>query len=571
MSDRLAIIVPTRGRPENIERVIGAWDFTNAWDVADLILAVDGDDPAYQGYLDLFERHRHPDTGEPLFSMAVQDRWVPMVHKLNRVAVQLAEGRRYFALGFAGDDHLPRTMNWARRYLAVLRELGTGMVYGDDGYQGVKLSTEWAVTSDAVRKLGRMVPAPVEHMYCDNSMMDLYGGAGALRHLPEIRIEHMHPIAGKADTDAQYKRVNDRGQFRKDRTAYQDWLDKDSMRDVAAVRAMRAGRPVEALPGTVARQSRLSLGSGPRQVSRPTPRGNRPVSRHLPYPRHFRKVRGATPDEIGMTIADFATQVPRDQEIVELGVFQGRTALMMAWGARQGLGAHLTAIDAWDLPGNTYGPPFNEAGSETWARYNIQAQGYAAGVTLVKGFAGEVAEGWNGLPVGLLFVDDDHSHEGARRAVLSWAPHLAPGAIIAVDDYDHPDWPGVREALDELTAEGVVEPVEIFHDRLAVTRLTGAFATTLGAPSPAQPEEFPALVPIVEVNLPEPDSEVSTDQAPGLRVLVSSGELDGVAEGTEITALNTVQLRALAKVRGISLGTRKDKRDAMLQALEAGE
>lgn len=561
MTDRLAIIVPTRGRPENIERVIGAWDFTNAWDVADLILAVDGDDPAYQGYLDLFERHRHPDTGEPLFSISAQGVWVPMVHKLNRVAVALAESRTYLAVGFAGDDHLPRTINWAKRYLTVLRELGTGMVYGDDGYQGVKLSTEWAVTADAVRRLGRMVPAPVEHMYCDNSMMDLYGGAGALRHLPEIRIEHMHPIAGKADTDDQYKRVNHRDQFRKDRTAYEEWRAVRSMNDVAAIRSMRAGRQAEPFPTRPVQQSRLSPGSGPRQVSGPSTRGSRQMARHLPYPRHFRQVRGATPDEIGMTIADFATQVPPDQEIIELGVFQGRTALMMAWGASQGRGAHLTGIDAWDLPGNTYGPPFTDPGSETWARHHMRAFGYADRVTLVKGFAGEVAKTWNGPAVGLLFVDDDHSCEGARSAILGWAPHLAPGAIIAVDDYDHPDWPGVREALESLEAEGVIDPPEIFHDRLAVTRLAEKVETVdLGAPSTViEPEAAP---------VPEPDSEVPMSWA--WKVTPEEAVELGVPVGP-VADLNTVQLRALAKHRGISLGARKDKRSDMLAALEAGE
>ena len=48
-------------------------------------------------------------------------------------------------------------------------------------------------------------------------------------------------------------------------------------------------------------------------------------------------------------------------------------------------------------------------------------------------------------------------------------------------------------------------------------------------------------------------------------------KVDGTSTGQAITELNTVQLRALAKARGIRLGTRKDKRDAMLQALREGE
>ena len=214
----LAILVPSRGRPDNIRRVISAWDFTRAWDHADLIVIVDQDDPEIDRYRVILSEDL---TSCPMTLVEVPV-WMPMVHKLNQVAKTLAQKQisgpdaGYFALGFAGDDHLPQTIGWAERYLTVLRELGTGMVYGDDGYQGANLSTEWAVTADAVRALGRMVPAPVEHMYCDNSMMDLFGGAGAMRHLPEIRIEHMHPVAldargkPKGETDEQYRRSEER-------------------------------------------------------------------------------------------------------------------------------------------------------------------------------------------------------------------------------------------------------------------------------------------------------------------------------------------------------------------------
>lgn len=600
----LAIIVPTRGRPENIRKVIGAWDFTNAWDVADLILAVDGDDPEYPAYAALYDEHVHPDTNEPLFSVHVQDRWVPMVHKLNEVAALAAEG--YFAVGFAGDDHLPQTIGWAERYLTVLREMGAGMVYGDDGYQGRKLSTEWTVTSDVVRALGRMVPAPVEHMYCDNSMMDLFNGAGALRHLPEVRIEHRHPVAGKAETDAQYQRVNHRDQFRKDRLAYDRWKTRpDGLgAQVPVVRALRPGaaeftvepvRPVTPRP------------PAPRTrgvVRRSGPSRRRPDVARFPFSREFKEVRGATPDEIGMALADFALQVPADQEIVELGVFQGRTALIMAWGATRGHGAHVTGIDPWDLEGNVYDPPFTEADSRRWAEYRINELGYADRITLVQAFSHDVAEDWAGYKlagiarstvVGLLYVDGDHTKEGARRDIVSWAPHLAPGAVIAVDDYGHPDWPGVGEAVDELVAEGFLAPIEIYHDRLAVTRLASGkertTAITSEGVSPSPVGAHTSSVPLgttVDVELPDLEAEWRRVDPEGVAVLersaeeltrksqiqkiaVLDGELEGVPLGTAIEELNTVQLRALAKHRGITLGARKDKRDAMLQALRAGE
>lgn len=579
----LAIIVPTRSRPGNIERVISAWDFTNAWDHAGLVIVVDEDDPHYQAYVDLIDPAVCPIR---LFSVPV---WMPMVHKLDLAARELAE--LYWAVGFAGDDHLPQTIGWAERYLAVLRELGTGMVYGDDGYQGAKLSTEWAITSDVVRALGRMVPAPVEHMFCDNSILELFTAAGAVRHLPEIRIEHMHPYAGKADTDDQYQRVNGRDQMSRDRRTYQAWQRSEMADQVAAVRALRRGR-AEVRTAT----------------RRPVRTARRQGVRNMRPPRFFRRVQAATPEDVMMALADLAVQVPKDQEIVELGVFHGRTALQLAWGARQGNGAHVTGIDLWDTPGNTYGPPFTDASARLWANHHVRSLGYSRDITLVKGFTHQVAESWNGPPVGLLFVDADHSKEGARRDIEAWAPHLAEGARIAVDDYEHPDWPGVKDALDELVAEGVLEPVEVFHDRLAVTRLATTpdepgrttAVTSEGvrpSPEPADPFEHGTGEPCsdpwcedkvtqptgreleepwADENLgeaeraPQPDAEVSTPHASD-RTVVAEGELNGVAAGTSIGDLNTAQLRELAKKRDIVLGTRKDRKADMVAALEAGE
>jgi hypothetical protein len=631
MRKPLAVLIPTRGRPGNIAKVISAWDFTNAWDHADMIVIADADDPEIKGYREF----DHGGMGYPadLIEMAA---WMPMVHKLNDIAVKLAP--HYDALAFAGDDHLPQTIGWARRYVEVLTELGTGMVYGDDGYQGRKLSTEWAVTSDAVRALGRMVPADVEHMYCDNSMMDLFGGARAMRHLPEIRIEHMHPIARddqgrpKAESDAQYRRVNHRAQFHKDRTAYEDWKATALVRDVGLIQALRKGRP-EVKESTTPGRPRLA-GSAPRRVERSGPTRYKAIqpSRTPRPPSEFKNVQAATPDDIMMAIADFAAQVPADQEIVELGVFMGRTALMMAWGARQGQRAHVTAVDAWDLPGNTYDTPFTDPETPRWAAHWVSTLGYGSDIRLVKNFAVTAAEEWPidhpDKKVGLLFVDDDHSAEGARRAIESWAPHLAPGARIAVDDYGHPDWPGVAEAVDAMVSEGVLEPIEIFHDRLAVTRLTSTMEnadavikltggkkwtepritaiTSEGvSPSPNRrpglawdtagddddlPSEFKsqgatltteeAAVLAAEWERVDPEgvtalrkSAAELDGVMSRRGHVQSGE-EGVAEsipGTPIQDLAIPALKALAKHRGIVLGVRKDKRSEILAALEAGE
>ena len=288
----------------------------------------------------------------------------------------------------------------------------------------------------------------------------------------------------------------------------------------------------------------------------------------------IRKIPGLTPESVALALADMAAQVPPDRAIVELGTYQGRTALFMAWGARQGRGAHVYAIDPWDLPGKR-GPynqnpeggrgkhrkAFTDPGTYNWARYNVRANGYANQVSLIRDFSVKAAEKWSAGPVGLLFVDGDHRYDAVRADVSAWAAHLAPDAVIAFDDYaaTHPE---VIRAVDDMVNEGILEPVEVYHDRLAVTRLAS------GGLEPLTAITSEGVEPEPETSDPDP---VATQPLPSEEVTVRAGELEGVAEGTPVEDLNVNQLRALAKARGIKLGARKDKRAEIVAALRAGE
>jgi hypothetical protein len=237
---KLLIIVPTRSRPQNVAKVVKAWEDTGAFeDGAELCFAHDRDDPAHGLYhlaIASTQHQHHPKVRS--YSLP---KWVPMVHKLNDVAKLYATYYpEYSAIGFAGDDHLPRTKGWAGRYLAELTEMGTGIVSCPDGYRRDDLPTQWAMTANIVRALGRMVPAPVEHLYCDDAIRDLAKAAGCWRYLDDVLIEHVHPAARKAEWDDQYLSVNRREQFRNDRVAYRGWTSDGCGRDAETVRALRS-------------------------------------------------------------------------------------------------------------------------------------------------------------------------------------------------------------------------------------------------------------------------------------------------------------------------------------------
>lgn len=227
----LLVIVPTRSRPQNVKPIVDAWNQTGAFGSADLTFVVDADDMEYERYkLALGQR--------PGVRMLSAPSWRPLVPKLNDAAMLYA-GRffAYNAIAFMGDDHLPRTPMWAQTLIHNHATHADSIWYGQDGFQNQRLPTWWSMGVNVIRALGRMVPAPVQHLYCDNAVKELGERAGCLHYDERILIEHMHPIAGKAQMDAQYERVNRGQQYERDGEAFRRWLRQQADADATLIRS----------------------------------------------------------------------------------------------------------------------------------------------------------------------------------------------------------------------------------------------------------------------------------------------------------------------------------------------
>lgn len=66
-------------------------------------------------------------------------------------------------------------------------------------------------------------------------------------------------------------------------------------------------------------------------------------------------------------------------------------------------------------------------------------------------------------PIELLYIDSSHEREQTIAELHAWRPALAPGALVIFDDYVHPAFPGVREAIAELGLEGELRGTLFVH------------------------------------------------------------------------------------------------------------
>lgn len=162
---------------------------------------------------------------------------VGMCGTLNQIATDHASD--YFAIGFLGDDHRVRSMGWDRAVISTLMSMGSGVCYGNDLIHGEALPTAVFVTSDIIEALGYMAPPALRHLYLDNAWKALGEALDAITYLPDVVIEHVHPIAGKAAWDEGYIRVNDADTQEHDRVEFERWAEHDLPDAVERIRATR--------------------------------------------------------------------------------------------------------------------------------------------------------------------------------------------------------------------------------------------------------------------------------------------------------------------------------------------
>lgn len=220
MLERVALILPTRGRPKKVEESIDGWRGYST--MTDLWVFLDDDDPEVEAY------ERHPDVNYVVWP---RRRMCPTV---NHAAVMLATQYRY--LGFMGDDHVPRTPDWDAKLAEACGEWG--IAYGDDKLQGENLATHCVQTSNIVSTVGYMALPGTVHLYMDNFWMVLGSECGFLHYLPDVVVEHMHFVNGKSEQDDRYAEVNASSVYSHDGAVFNRWLTNGTAADdIAKIKA----------------------------------------------------------------------------------------------------------------------------------------------------------------------------------------------------------------------------------------------------------------------------------------------------------------------------------------------
>ena len=159
-----------------------------------------------------------------------------------------------------------------------------------------------------------------------------------------------------------------------------------------------------------------------------------------------------------------AACAPAEGAIVEIGSFKGKSTVMLAKVAQQYGAGRIVAIDphnfnSAELQEHKTHP---EASSFQEFLNNIEMAGVTDAVDVRRAFSSEISPSWN-LPIRFLWIDGDHSYQGAKADFDGFASHLVPGGIVAFHDALHEFSGPIRVFVEDVLRSNTFGPAGFVH------------------------------------------------------------------------------------------------------------
>ncbi|WP_348262466.1 class I SAM-dependent methyltransferase [Telmatobacter sp. DSM 110680] len=137
-------------------------------------------------------------------------------------------------------------------------------------------------------------------------------------------------------------------------------------------------------------------------------------------------------------LGTMAVCAPRKSVIVEIGSFKGKsTVLLGKLAQRYGIGP-IVAIDPHTFHNVELAEHRSTPGATSFDAFqkNLETAGVASSIEVHRAFSSEVAASWS-RPIGLLWIDGDHSYAGAKSDFDGFIPCVLPNGLVALHDALH--------------------------------------------------------------------------------------------------------------------------------------
>lgn len=161
------------------------------------------------------------------------------------------------------------------------------------------------------------------------------------------------------------------------------------------------------------------------------------------------KVKGWLSYNEGKVLYELAQKQPKSGCVVELGTYQGRSAICLAQGSLKAGGGPIFTIDKFT------GDRCIGQKQDYYYLFlkNIKRFGTEKEITGIRGDTVEVGRGWK-KSTRLLFLDATHFYQDVVSDWKAWERHLVNGGIVVFHDCN---WPGVYRLIGQLVKAGKIK------------------------------------------------------------------------------------------------------------------
>jgi len=172
-----------------------------------------------------------------------------------------------------------------------------------------------------------------------------------------------------------------------------------------------------------------------------------------------RKIPGFLVENEARFLGTIAACTPCKGSIVEIGSFKGKSTVMLAKVCKHyGLGP-VVAIDPHNFSSSVEVQKYKTAPEmESYQEFqeNIKVAGVSDYVLPHRAYSSEISPTWNS-PIRFLWIDGDHSYQGAKADFDGFSGFLEPQGVVAFHD-----------ALHEFSG-----PIRVFAEDVLSSRLFG--------------------------------------------------------------------------------------------------
>jgi len=222
---RILILCPTRGRPAMAREMAESFLATKP-EQSMLCFVVDEDDPDshFQSLQDAIAT-----LPVPLSLVGLKG----AVWPLNCARLSALETEPH-TLAFLNDDHRFITPDWEQQIIEARQKYA--VVYPNDCNNNESALTIPFFDARIAKALGFIAPPCLAHLYSDDFWFHLGYALHSIKYLPDCKIDHLHPFAGKREMDATTQAVNNDNVREHDRLAFYQYMATEFPGDVEKAR-----------------------------------------------------------------------------------------------------------------------------------------------------------------------------------------------------------------------------------------------------------------------------------------------------------------------------------------------